>query len=129
MKKMLLISLLSLLSTSAFSAANRHFYVCSGIAGVEEYRVGINLISNKAAFFDGDTLSHLKLTETRTLESYPVQVQLIFEGKDEGAAGMLKLFFNMNRKKASLHNITTRGGLRQIGSANCENATPWNELN
>ena len=127
MKKVIAIGLLSLTSASAFSAHAKPFYECSGLADVEENRVGINLNSKKAGFFDNDSTSYLRLTDTKILESYPPQTQMIFQGKDAGYAGTLKLYFNLTRKTVSLYSIDKKGKSTEIGSALCKIAKPWND--
>lgn len=119
---------LMLLSLNAQAAQAQSFYVCWGFAGVEEYRVGINLDNGKAVFFDNDTNSYLNLSEVKTLESHPVQVQYVFEGKDEGAAGDLKLYFNQTRMNASLYNVYKNGKYEKLGWAKCHSDEPWSDL-
>jgi hypothetical protein len=129
MKKMIAISLLSLTTVSAFSAPARHFYECGGLSGADDYRVGINLKSKKAGFFDNDTTSYMKHTDTLILESNPPQIQMIFKGKEANYDGGLKLYFNFTRKTVSLYSIDNEGNSTEIGSADCVNAEPWDDLN
>src|SRR5689334_9864386 len=114
MKNLALIALLSLMAAPAFSAVSKDFYSCEGLGGVDEYRVGIDLKTNKAGFFDNDTTSVMKLTDVNILESLPPQTQMIFEGKEASYAGTLKLYFNLTRKTASLYSINTKGKQTKI---------------
>ena len=109
------------------SADEGAFIQCSGFADVDEYRVGIDLKTNKAAFFDNDTTSYMKLTQVKILESFPPQTQKIFEGKDLGGSGSLRLYFNETRKEASLYSINKKGESSLIGTASCEKAEPWDD--
>lgn len=68
------------------------------------------------------------LTATRNLETIPPQTQMIFEGKDAGAEGNLKLYFNLTKKTIALYSINKKHQSTTLGSANCINATPWEEL-
>ena len=129
MKKMIAIVLLSLTSTAAFSAPAAHFFECRGLDGVEEYRVGINLKTNVAAFFDNDSTSYMKLTQTKSLETVPAQTQMIFKGKDGSFSSTLKLYFNLTKKNVSLYSIDKKGKSTQVGTAECVTAEPWDGLN
>lgn len=124
MKGILLFLLNVFFATSAFASAD--FYECSGFAGVDEYRSGIDLKTNKADFFDNDATSILSLKSVKTLESLPPQTLMIFEGKDAGYAGTLRLFFNLTKSKASLESIGLDGAVSQIGDADCVTSTRRN---
>lgn len=128
MNKFILITFLNLVSVMAFSAPAKYFYECGGLAHVDEYRVGINLNSNRAGFFDNDSTSYMKLTETKVLEGKPQQVQMIFEGNEASYTGTLKLYFNLTKKTVSLYSIDANGKSTKVGSARCVNVEPWDDL-
>ena len=71
----------------------------------------------------------MRLTDTKILESYPPQTQMIFQGKEASYAGTLKLYFNLTRKTVSLYSIDKKGKSTEVGSASCVNAEPWDDLN
>ncbi len=117
MKQFFLLVLLSLTTTSAFASGD--FYQCSGFGGEEEYRSSIDLISDKADFFDNDATSILTLKSVKSLETVPPQTLMIFEGHDVGYNGTLKLAFNLTKEYATIWSIDKSGEIREIGSADC----------
>lgn len=126
MKKLILF-MITLTSLNAFSAS---FYSCEGFAGVDEYRVGINLKTSKAGFFDNDSTSYMTLKDVRVIETSPSQVEMTFVGKEISFAGGLKLIFNQTKKTASLYSINSNGQSKKIGSAPCrEEKESWDDLN
>lgn len=129
MKKIIAIALISLTSGPAFSAPAKHFYECEGLAGVDEYRVGINLTSKRAGFFDNDSVSYMKLTATEITAGRKPQTVMTFEGKEASYDGSLRLYFNLTKKTAALYSIGKPGESTEVGSANCVNAEPWEDLN
>jgi hypothetical protein len=131
MKKlsMILAAFLCLVSVSASAAPAKSFYECGGIGGTDEWRVGINLKTKKAAFFDNDTTSYMKLKQTRVLESLPPQTQMTFVGKDESSEdGSLTLVFNLTKLKVSLYAIESNATKTLLGGAGCAPAKRWSDL-
>ncbi len=126
MKKLIVILTLTI-AGQAF--ATGEFFECSGISGVEEYRVGINMKTNKAAFFDSDSTSYMALTKIELLETLPPQKQYVFEGKSANSLEDFRLFFNFNRKSVSLYSTDSKGETSEVGSALCVTANPWDDLN
>ena len=116
---------LSLASVSVFAAPSPKHFACDGVGGVDEYRVAISLVENKASFFDNDSTSYMKLKSTVVLESLPPQTQMTFEGKEKSFAGTLKLIFNLTRKNISLYSIDTKGKSSKVGDAKCINVPAW----
>lgn len=94
-------------------------YSCGPFAGVDEWRSNIDLKKNVADFFDNDTTTVMKLKSVVSLESLPPQTQMTFEGKDAGGDGILRLVFNLTKKRASLISISSAGKTSSIGSADC----------
>lgn len=125
----MMFALLGLTSATTFAAASKNFYECGGLAGVDEYRVGINLTSNKAGFFDNDSTSFMKLTETRSLETLPPQTLMTFEGPDASGGETLNLYFNLTKKNVALYWVDKKGNKTEIGKASCVSAKPWSDLN
>lgn len=124
MRKVFAMALLSLISAAVFAAPNSSVYECESLRGVEEYRVGIDLNSGEASFFDNDSISYMKLTQTRNLEIFPPQTLMTFEGKAAGYSGALLLYFNLTKKTVTLYSIDKRGKRTEIGKASCINAEP-----
>lgn len=98
MKEVFAMAFLSLISAAVFAAPKSSVYGCESLGGVEEYRVGIDLNSGQASFFDNDSISYMKLTQTRILETFPPQTLMTFEGKVAGYSGNLLLYFNLTKK-------------------------------
>lgn len=128
MKNLIPIVLLSLSAATAFSAPAKHFYKCSGLGGVDEYRVGINLNSKKAVFFDNDANSYMKLTKSEAFYIGKPQTKMTFEGKDANGSGTLRLSFYLPRKTVTLVTISKTGKISEIGEAKCANEEPWEDL-
>ncbi len=116
--KMLFSVLLSMSALASTSQAADDF-VCSNIADVEEYRVGINLSQKTAWFFDNDDTSEMHLTNVQILESHPPQTMMTFEGKDAGRAGTLKLYFNLTHQTVSLYSVNSSGQPNLVGNTTC----------
>ncbi len=127
MKKIMMVALVTLMSFSAFSAAPEHFYECGGIDDVEENRVGVNLKSEKAGYFDNDSTSYMKLADIVSLQTDPAQEQYIFKGYSDNY-GALELRFNLTYRFATLFVTDDQGKTSVIGSAECNNAYPWSDL-
>lgn len=124
--KALLLALVMIV-TGAAQAQAVEFYECEGLAGVDEYRAGVNLTTNSAGFFDNDSTSELKLTQVRILESSPPQWQYTFEGDDPSYAGSQRLVFNKTRLTATMFAIEADGSTEEIGQAACKASTEvWN---
>jgi hypothetical protein len=126
MKTMTIALILCLTTATAFSAPSKTFFECRGLAGVEEYRIGIDLVQKKASFFDNDSTSMMKLTETKLLETDPPQTRMIFTGNEATYAGTLRLEFNLTKQTASLYSIDRSRKVSLVGSANCVNTTSRN---
>jgi hypothetical protein len=112
------------IASSAFAnsadPAEQDDYRCDGLAGIEEYRVGINLKTSEAWFFDNDMNSYMQLKTVRILESNPPQTEMIFEGEDLGSPGHLRLTFNQTRLRIDLISIRPDGVAKSIGSVSCQ---------
>ncbi len=122
MTKILFVAVL-LVGINSF-AANSNFYECGGLAGVDEYRVGIDLNRKIAGFFDNDSTSMMKLVKVESLETYPPQTQMIFQGKEASYDGYLKLYFNLTAKSVTLYSIA-KGKSTLVGRAKCALSKPW----
>lgn len=107
-------------SLESANAGQAKSYSCGPFGGVEEWRSTIDLKKNVADFFDNDTTTVMKLILVKSLETVPPQTQMIFEGKDAGQGGTLRLVFNKTMEKASLTSISSSGKSKSIGSASCE---------
>ena len=116
------ILLLSLFMVSASFAGveEQDDYRCDGLANIEEYRVGINLKTKEAWFFDNDMNSYMQLTSVQTLETAPPQMVMMFEGEDLGAPGRLSLTFNLTLEKIELISVKPDGTVKPIGAVSCE---------
>lgn len=119
-----LLILLSLTSFTALAASADNFYECSGFSNKQEYRVGINLKSKKAIFFDNEKLSYMVQFKTdRTKNS------LNFIGKDLGAPNsILHLDFDLTKQKANLISVNKNGKITKLGTVSCVPTEPWDEL-
>lgn len=115
-----------MVSLNAFSA---DFYQCDGFAGVDEYRVGINLQTGKSGFFDNDSMSYMKLVKRMSLEISPAQNVAIFQGKDERSTGDLQLYFNETAQNATLTILYADLTTELIGEASCQEIEEsWDDL-
>jgi hypothetical protein len=124
MKRILMTAVLAFSSTSSFGAA-ASFLECSGFAGVDEYRAGIDLTKKVAGFFDNDSTSKLAIKSVKTIGKTPRQTVMVFEGRDESGSGTLRLTFNLTHRIATMHSIAD-GKTLLIGSTNsCAPAKPW----
>lgn len=118
-----IISFLTLPTFEAFADNQKKFYVCEGFAGIEEYRVGIDLKKETAWFFDNDTTSELTLVETKHLESIPTQTVYVFSGPSESYSANLNLEFNLTKLKASL--VSTSDSTEDLGTVQCLATQAW----
>ena len=131
MQKTLFVSILSIfISAAAVAAPSKYYYMCTGLADIEEYTVSINLKTNVAEFFDNDTTTELTFKEVTYLKIMPPQKLIVFAGKDEGYAGTLYLYFNETRKSVALYSVELYSDARKnkstlIGSAKCRNSKLW----
>lgn len=97
-----------LFSVDAYSG---DFYFCENI-GHKEYRATVDLSSNAASFFDNNSYSSLYLISHR-------KNVLLFEGKDSSYNGVLRMEFDLRKKKLALYNIDGMGESFFIGQAKC----------
>jgi len=123
---MILVSMLIAGQVSARSPMNKSkdFFECAQ-PGADENRIGIDLKKKIAAYFDNDTTSVLKMVGKPTINSMNGHEILMFEGKDKGAPGLLRVVFNKTQSKVSLMSITNRMTDVIFVGAKCKNAVPW----
>lgn len=125
-----ILSLLIAFASFSTLASPIPFFQCSGFEGKQEFKVGINLVTQKAAFFDGDTITILKLIKSSPLETH---TQMLYEGKDMGAPdALLQLSFMMDNNLlvnwASLKSTDiTNGAVTDLGTTKCGFAETWEE--
>ncbi|MEK6627716.1 MAG: hypothetical protein AABY53_03750 [Bdellovibrionota bacterium] len=132
MKKIFAIAFLNLVTATAAAQYSpvEYFYKCSGLGQVDENIVGINLKTNKAGFFDDEVTSYMKLVDTRYADSSPPQTIMIYKGKNASTkTGTLTLYFNLTKKTVHLDSTDQKGLTTEVGTASCENAIPWDDLN
>lgn len=123
MKQLLLT--FAILTIATLANANEAFYQCT-LPQAEEYRVGVDISKNIAGFFDNDTTSLMKLKGTRPSKSTPEATVIIFEGKDLGGSGDLRLEFNTVTKRIRLSTLETDGTVELMGYAPCSVDQAWN---
>lgn len=119
MKKIIL-ALAMCTSISVFATGGKEFG-CFNVGGTEEWTVDIDLQTGKAAFFDNDSWSYMKLTD-RKMDSSTGHYIYFFEGKDAsgGPLTRLKMSFDINSKKINLFANNGRGKVKLLGSAICK---------
>jgi hypothetical protein len=124
MRKIFAIVFFSVTSAAVVAAPRESIYECEGLAGVDEYRIAIDLNRGEASFFDNDSIFQMILTQKRNLETLPPQTLIIFEGKEAGYYGALRLYFNLTRRNVNLYSIDKKGKQTEVGQANCVDGEP-----
>lgn len=110
--------------TLGSKCAMAEFYQCT-LPQAEEFRVGINLENGKAGFFDNDSTSIMTYQSSRpSVNNLETEVK-IFQGKDKGGSGDLRLEFNMVSKRIKLSTIETDGTQELLGYAKCAPSEAW----
>ena len=122
MKTFILAAIVTLSSLSSLAASE--FYQCT-LPQAEEFRVGIDLKSKKAGFFDNDSTSIMTYVASRASTSNNANEVLVFIGKDKGGTGQLKLEFNTGTNRIKLSTLETDGTLELLGYASCNLAQAW----
>ncbi|MEQ1722072.1 MAG: hypothetical protein ABL930_02785 [Pseudobdellovibrio sp.] len=119
-----LILTFAVLTLAVLANANESFYQCT-LPQAEEYRVGVDINNNIAGFFDNDTTSIMKVKSTRPSKANPENTVIVFEGKDLGGSGDLRLEFNTVTKRIRLSTLETDGTVELMGFAACNPEQPW----
>lgn len=125
--KSLFLGLIAALSIGALAAKPQpaKYYSCGGVGDVDEYVAAINLEESIASFFDNDSYSYLKLTETYSLESNPPQEVMVFEGDDASYEGKIKVVFNLTKLHVYVTSTNGEGGELEFGEASCKAVDYW----
>lgn len=131
----LIFNLISLIGIKAFAAqaqsdvvlpsdVSNSFYECT-LPQADEFRVGIDIAKNTAGFFDNDSTSIMKYAGHRQSTSNVENSVLIYEGKDLGGSGGLRLEFNVGTKRIKLSTLETDGTIELLGYAACSLSKAW----
>ncbi len=111
--------------SNAGAAPVKYIYECSGLGGVDEYRVAIHLKLKQAEFFDNDQDYTMNYVRTILSKKAPYNQLMVFEGIDRGINTILQLTFDPIFKRVNLLSIQKYPGKTQrIGSASCKNIGP-----
>lgn len=113
-----------LVITAARAHADEGFYQCT-LPQAEEFRVGIDLDKQVAAFFDNDSTSVMQYQGFRESRSNPDQDVLMYQGKDQGGDGDLLLEFNKATKRIKLSTLETDGTIELLGYSKCHPDSAW----
>jgi hypothetical protein len=119
-----LILTFAVLTLATLANASESFYQCT-LPQADEYRVGVDINNNIAGFFDNDTTSIMKLKGTRPSKTNPENSVIVFEGKDLGGSGELRLEFNTVTKRIRLSTLETDGTVELMGFASCKTEHQW----
>ena len=119
-----MITLFSITLTGLTSYAENEFYECT-LPQAEEFRVGIDINKQVAGFFDNDSTSIMNYIGFRESTSSPGHDVLIYQGKDQGGDGDLKLEFNTSTKRIKISTVETDGTIELLGFSQCNNSSPW----
>lgn len=102
MKNAILTTLVAIATNASAMTSHPTKFSCSGLGGVDEYTVYVDLNKKLAGFFDNDNTTVIPQKDLLILESNPPQYVYTFLGQDTGSAqgDKLKIVFNETRRNA-----------------------------
>ena len=108
MRSLFVLSALFGLTLSQVSMAGKdRYFSCSNVGGVDEHTIYVDLVKNKAGFFDNDSTAVVPMVGKIEIDIALNQVIYIFEGVDTSSDGSERLRINFNR--ATLSGSVTLG--------------------